>query len=403
MPQQPTVAIQDSLNTAITKALDSSSIRRSGVQSIYTEAYLNNPVLTRIIDYKIEKALSLKPLFYPVKKEADEQVNEDLYEALEKIEFITQDSRIVYDWASFWCEALKLADIEGNAYVVIGDGSSSKTTKPLGDNAKVKWLALLDYDSVMWSDARQTYTVHKQSNMVNNDLINRVEFHSSRVIRLYGIRVIGSSRYAYNRDLSVLAPLIDHYSELENCYCNTKEMVKNHSFFVLAKKGLTSLVGSKSETELSERLRGLLAGLKNLGGLLIDKDKEEATVISRNYGGLHDLIQISIDWFVAQTGYPRSFITGISDSASLSDASKSDARLLASCVKSYQYLKYKPAIALISNLKAAELGLPKTDIQFESTYEPDAMEEATIAKIKAETEQILANIAQTNAMVTPEP
>ena len=394
MSNKDTFVKQDSLSTAITKALSlSSDVRRAGIQSIYTEAYLQNPILKRLIDYKIEKATGNPPIFYGDTDDSAKDLSSKLYRELNCIEFIGRDKRFNYDWVSFWTDALTLAEVEGNAYVIIGENSSAPDT-PLPDNAEIEWLAFLEYDSVIWQESTNLYTINSQGSGVrgNKQIDSRVSFHPSRVIQLYGIRVIGTSRYTYNRDLSTLAPLLSHYAELEASYCNTRELVKNHSFFLLARRGLTGLVTKQSEMELSERLKGLLGGLKNLGGLLIDKDKEEATIISRNYGGLDALIQINLDFFVSQTGFPRSFVTGIHDSGRLSTSAKTDAQAIAGIVRSYQNNKYKPAIAKIANLKAKEIGLPEPNITFVSTYEPDTKEEAEIKKLQAETEYIKAQM-----------
>lgn len=246
--------------------------------------------MRRIVDYKAEKSTADYPIFY---EDAGSQTK--ISNALEEIEFITQDAQFNYTWGSFWQEALTYADIAGTAFVVIGDEAEDTTVK-LEDNTKIKWLALLPFDHLTWDMNTLTYRTMPTLYTANQNL-QSLNLHKSRVIRLYGIRRIGQTQMLDSSlsDMSVLEPLLSHYTELEDCYRNTKEMVKNHSFFVLAKQGLNSITGSKTERELSERLKGLLVGLKNLGGLLIDKERETATVVSRNYGGLKDLIQTNID------------------------------------------------------------------------------------------------------------
>ena len=384
---------KDSITSDILTAVGGGSLGTLQLPSgtdIYAIAYQEHAILRRVIDYKAEKATGIPPVYYKGEDiTTDNNKNTQLQDKLEEIELIGCRKNDKFVWSTFWTEALRYADLFGNSYVIIGDESAKEAEsakEPLPDDAKITYLAIRLIGQLS-ENADGTYRMYSQSNLASDEketLNQQLIFHPSRVIKLAGIRKL-SSTASLEKDISVLAPLLEKYHGLTETYCNTNEMVKNHSFFVLKMHGLAGVQVRNGKASMKQRFQDIMTGLKNMGGLLID-DKEEANVVNRNYSGLDKIIAINIDWFVAQCGMPKSFITGIQQTGSMSDASKSDMKLLAALVADYQHLKYKPAIRGIVAYKAAEIGLEKPEISFHTTYQMDAKEELEVAKMEVEVE-----------------
>ena len=388
--QEETIMKTDSLSTSIAKTVLDKFGQEHHNASLIHKYYENCNLLRRLVDYCPDRATKQTPLFFG-KEEAEREQNEALMLTLNSLEFYGMDLFATYDWASFWAEAMKLADLEGNSYVILGSDDGNTEL----EITNVTWLATLPKESITRIPERLTYRLNKgqnQSEQVRE--LNSLEFHRSRVVRLHGIKRLSS--YNINQyDISVLKPILDHYIELEQSYCNTREMVRQHSIFVLAKQGLASVRARIQETELTERLKGLMAGMSNLGGLLVDKEKEEATLQTRTYTGLDKIIQINNEFFVAHTGYPKSFIFGKQESTALSASGDSDDRKLAAIVHTYQHQKYKPAILHVVNLVAQNTGFGIIDnFDFDTTYQSSALEEVTIEKMHHENRILELQIEQ---------
>jgi phage-related protein (TIGR01555 family) len=355
----------------------------------YIDAYRNFAILRNYIDIRPSEAVRIFPYLYEEDLAGDDHPDTlKIKEYLQTIEYIINPLDSL-NFESFWRQALITADLEGNAFVIIGMEGQEDTEKPLAPG-KLKYLALKHIDQISPNPTTGTYTLYLNATTPGVAEIkssSRV-FHKSRIIRLSGTKVPGYNRSGNQYDDSLLAPLLDEYLKLENTFCNVSEMVAQHSFFQLAISGLTQKIATKGASGFALRLEKLMENIKNMGALLIDREKEEANVITRNYGGLDKIVEQNIDWFVAQTGLPKAIVMNMHSQNSLSDGTSSDLKILNSIVARYQNDKYQPALELILGLITEELRLPPVEVKFAPTHPLDELSEAQIDKLKAETEEI---------------
>ncbi len=385
MPNKPSEQTKSRMDAYLDYSYKPNSIGSGTLnykRSEFVEAYRRYAILRNYIDLFSSEATRYFPsLFGDV---GEEDANElKVIKRLRDVQYIGRPLE-TFNWQSFWQMAFLTADLEGNCYVIIGMEGQEDTSKEL-QPGKLKWLALKHIDEISPNTMTGTYSLFGGG--TEELSLSRV-LHKTRVIKLHGTKVPGYNRDSFIHDDSLLAPLLDEYMKLEATFCNVAEMIAQHSFFHLAISGLTQKIVTKGASLFSQRLDKLMEGIKNMGGLLSDKDKEDATVITRNYGGLDNIIEKNIDWFVAQTGLPKSIILNMHSQGSLSDGTKADLAILNNIIARYQSTKVAPAYSVIFDLITQELGLPEYDLKFKPTYPTDAFVQAQIDKLKAETEAI---------------
>ena len=383
--------------------------------SYYQQMYANNKILQNIIDILPNKALADYPLFFDDShgdKKLSKKMQKRVIKELNKIRFIGSRPYTRYNWSSFWETALKLADIEGNAYVIIGDNSLD-TELPLPDNYRLEYLALRSTVQMYQNEnSLEFYEVPISDNTTDKEFnqFMQVEqkvrlFHHTRVIKLFGIENMEQQFRGRNLDYSVLKPILCEYLNMQNTMAISREMFSQFSFYVHKITGLSKAAAKNGLQSLKNRFRDIMEGINLMGGLFIDKENEEAEVISRNFSGVDAFMEKHIDWFVSNTGLPRFVVMGKASEAALSTSGEQEQKTLNALVHDYQRRKYLPILELlvvpmIERMESELLALNDDsdegesiddldiEITFLPTYPMSAKEEAEIRKLKAEAEAI---------------
>ena len=201
---------------------------------------------------------------------------------------------------------------------------------------------------------------------------------------------IRDSSYTYYDD-SVLKSWVDDYFALDKVFCSSQEMVNQHSLYIHHLDGFANKVAKQGAEALSRRFEAILVGLRTMGGLLVDKNKETAEFISRSFGGVDKILIEQVDWFVAKTGLPKSIVMG-SNQGSMSDGGDNDRKALNALVSEYQAEKLCPGYYKILKylVSSGELDGKVLGFRLPASYPMDEKQVAEIEKIKAETEKITA-------------
>lgn len=360
--------------------------------SYYTQQYARFKVIQNIVDALPNRAVATHPRYFSdASDEQAEDKQKQLIELLESIDLIGRPLD-TFTWRSFWRKALKIADLEGNSYILLGEQGVSDTEQPLGDKP-ITWMALKNTKEInanQFSGFYESYTTTGEHD--NVEKVNR-NWHPTRIIKLAGIPNMDSDLNDY-RDHSVLKPIIEDFHKIEHVFEITTEMLEQHSLYIHSMSGLAEKAARKGQAFLEARFKDIFTGIKNLGGLFIDKNQEEAQILSRNYSGVDKLIDKNIDWFVANTGLPRFVVLGQSQQNSLSSGGDQEAKVLNGLVAEYQLNKLLPGLSRIANNLSRANNLSDLDITFLPTYPLDEKQEAEVRKINAESaiieEQLIA-------------
>jgi hypothetical protein len=79
-------------------------------------------------------------------------------------------------------------------------------------------------------------------------------------------------------------------------------------------------------------------GMSTVKGLMLDAENESASFISRNYGGVDQILDRLLELLVANSGMPRTKLLGSSNTGAFSEGGLSDRYEWADCISGYQQL-----------------------------------------------------------------
>lgn len=177
-------------------------------------------------------------------------------------------------------------------------------------------------------------------------------------------------------------------------------MLSDANLFVYMLNGLSQLAKEGKADQLISRFAALQMSMSNLKGLAIDKDNEAVDYLARNFGGIDKILERVENFFLAETGYPRTKLFNHSGANSLSESGKTDERLWANLVASYQRNIWKGPRRRVGELIIAAKDGPdyggRMLFNWTSLIQLDDKEKAEIAKLEAETAAILAELPESD-------
>jgi hypothetical protein len=105
---------------------------------------------------------------------------------------------------------------------------------------------------------------------------------------------------------------------------------------------MLSSVDEESAAEAKEallnRFLAIQMGMSTVKGLMLDSENESASFISRNYGGVDQILDRLLELLVANSGMPRTKLLGSSNTGAFSEGGLSDRYEWADCISGYQQL-----------------------------------------------------------------
>lgn len=169
-------------------------------------------------------------------------------------------------------------------------------------------------------------------------------FHSSRIIHVPGLiasKDLRAYREGYN--LSVFDYLDRPLREWIAGKYAVVDMLKTHSPFVYKLKHLAMKSLRKQYGSLWNRFRTILDGMRYMGGLILDKDQEDAQYLTRSYSGA-DKMAAAIDSFMSSNSdVPQPYLI---DKESAFSADNLSARYeMAGILKDYTITHINPIAA----------------------------------------------------------
>ena len=346
--------------------------------------YRNHKYIQKIVDILPEDALAQLPRWNI--SEGDSNALLSAYLDIEAIGQPLEELTI--------SEAIATAAIYGRLYgdgflfIGLNDGKDNSEPVDLTAIKSIDWVATKHRYQVGLDYTRDSYHVYIDPSQQS---LGNLVFHKSRVIRIPGIKLHGQMIYdngGYND--SVIQSVYREYLAYKKAVISSSEMISSHSVFKYGLKNLKSLVLSGKESALKQRFSSLIEGLSTVGGLLFDKDTEDAEFITRSYGGVDRILKQLQDWFVGAADMPRGKIFGTAASNSLSDASEGERWAWNEYVARYQQARIYPAHHKLALYILASQGI--SDISYNHSYPAHyQMSEKQIAEIKklnADTDKI---------------
>jgi phage-related protein (TIGR01555 family) len=308
-------------------------------------------------------------------------------------------------------EALAEASIEarvhGNAYLLLGIDDGGEFDEPVREQRirSLRWVEPLFEGElepiVTRGDYRKPefYQLSAWRNLGEDGDVQRLRrVHRSRVIHLAGVKRTGLALYyASGKHLSVYQAMLNSLVMNLQVYSGASNMVLKSDLFWYKMRGLASLATQNDNTPLLKRMLTIQMGMSVVKGLTMDADNEDAGFISRNFGGVKDIIQILEDKLISDTGIPRSKLRGTSSRTGLGAEGRGiqDRFEWASCVDDYRENHWREPIHYVSKLVLlAKDGPTKGRLpdgwgfNFPSVLQLTPFEILEMRKLKAETDKI---------------
>jgi phage-related protein (TIGR01555 family) len=172
------------------------------------------------------------------------------------------------------------------------------------------------------------------------------KIHKSRVLRIPGTLLpedILRDTSGYND--SVLIATFQAFRQYMSGMGSSAGMLADYSVFVYGLSGLSDMLSSVDEESAKETKDALLnrflaiqMGMSTVKGLILDAENESASFISRNYGGVDQILDRLLELLVANSGMPRTKLLGSSNTGAFSEGGLSDRYEWADCISGYQCL-----------------------------------------------------------------
>lgn len=222
--------------------------------------------------------------------------------------------------------------LHGEGWLLLGINDGQRFDKPIDETRiqSFEWVEVFPYNRVRKDE--------RNPDLYIIELINDAQLPSSKTTegsgysyRGYKTILVHKSRLVqfigdYNPP-SILEDVGKHESSLQAAFDGiaialqgimaSNAMLGDYSLFWYKLDGLANLVRAKKYDEIYSRFLTLQMSKSVLKGLAMDAKNEDAGFIQRSYGGVKDILDLMIDYMVAESGMVRYKILGTANRAGL--------------------------------------------------------------------------------------
>jgi phage-related protein (TIGR01555 family) len=292
----------------------------------------------RIVDIVAEQATrkGFKVLFGGEGAKAEvvagiEQVIEDLY-ILENLGLACKNARLF-----------------GGAVILlyIDDGRSADQPVDRRNIRSIEGMEVLDrwqIAPVINEDALYDYSKATHYQIISGDLIRQPQLtyiHKDRILRFDGKWLPYRIRQRnYGWGMSALQPVYDSFRFYSTGISSAATLLTEFDIFVHKLRGLSSMLAAGKEKDVRDRLVLNDMSKSVYRGYAIDAEKEELEFISRNFGGIGEILEkLRID-IIGASQIPHTILFGESPGG-LGSTGRSEERDFAKMLGDYQSAHFK--------------------------------------------------------------
>jgi len=304
-----------------------------------------------------------------------EQVIEDLY-ILESLNLVSKNARLF-----------------GGAVILlyIDDGRSADQPVDYKNIRSIEGLEVLDrwqIAPVINEDALYDYSKATHYQIISGDLIRQpqlVKIHKDRILRFDGEWLPYRIRQRnYGWGMSTLQTVYDSFRFYSTGISSAATLLTEFDIFVHKLRGLASMLAAGKEKDVRDRLVLNDMSKSIYRGYAIDAEKEELEFISRNFGGIGEILEkLRID-IIGASQIPHTILFGESPGG-LGSTGRSEERDFAKHLGDYQASHYKrPLQHLMKIIMLSKDGptsgrLPESwRIKFNDLFELNEREKADV-------------------------
>lgn len=181
--------------------------------------------------------------------------------------------------------------------------------------------------------------------------------HASRILRFDGVKIPPKAMERQNPPgwgASRLELAFDAFVDYESAHGSVAEMTSSFNVFKMAIKGLAEKLsqgGTQGEEALKARFRAIQMMMSTLRGMVVDADKESVDFVSRNFGGIADVLDRFANRLVGASDLPYTVLFGRGPQGLAAQGTgESEDVVWVKKVGQYQESRYRPLFQELAEL-----------------------------------------------------
>lgn len=306
-------------------------------------------------------------------------------------------------------EVTKLQRLYGGAALVLLLNDGQEADQPLNIKKLIsvdgivplsRWEIVPEQFDMIDPQKPEFYRISTSQKMVTGQTTPFTFFriHESRVIRFDGLYLpwmLRSSNQGWG--LSVLDGIYSAYRRYQTAMKGLEAVTADAELFVHKLPNLFTKIASGNEDQLKKRMEANVLSRSVYNGMLLDKE-EEVEFMNRNLGGLAEVTKPFLEELQVITGWPASYLTGISPGGMGRDGRFED-RQWATVVSAWQTVYLLPGVRkLFKILMQAKTSpsrgeVPKNwSVKFPSVFTLSEIEEADLKNNTANADSTYINL-----------
>lgn len=311
-------------------------------------------------------------------------------------------------------EAAKTSRLYGGSALLLYIDDGRQSDQPVDKNniRAVEGMDCLDRHQIapiISEDSLYDYSKATYYQIISGDLIqqpNLRAIHKDRILRFDGIWLPYRTRQKnYGWGMSVLQSVYDSFKHYYSGTSSIATLLTEFDIFVHKVRGLASMLAAGKEGQVRDRLQLNDMSKSIYRGYAIDAEKEELAFVSRQFGGVSEILEkLRID-VIAAAGIPHTLLFGQSPSG-LGATGRSEERDFAKTCHHYQETHFrKPLTKLMEYIMLSKQGptggkVPDNwRVSFKPLFE---MNEREIADVRARVAAVDARYIQVGVLTPQE-
>lgn len=312
-------------------------------------------------------------------------------------------------------EVTKLQRLYGGAALVLLLNDGQEADQPLNVKKLIsvdgivplsRWEIVPEQFDMIDPQKPEFYRISTSQKMVTRQTTPFTFFriHESRVIRFDGLYLPWTLRSGNQGwGLSCLDGIYPAYRRYQTAMKGLEAVTADAELFVHKIPNLFTKIASGNEDQLKKRMEANVLSRSVYNGMLLDKE-EEVEFMNRNLGGLADVTKPFLEELQVITGWPASYLTGISPGGMGRDGRFEDRQWATVCA-AWQTVHLLPGVRkLFEILMQAKTSpnkgeIPKNwSVKFPSVFTLSETEEADLKNNTANADSTYINLGVLSAL-----
>lgn len=311
-------------------------------------------------------------------------------------------------------QAAKTSRLYGGSAIILYIDDGRKADQPVNVNniRSIEGMECLDRHQiapVINEESIYDYSKATYYQIISGDLIqqpNLTYIHKDRILRFDGVWLPYRVRQKnYGWGMSVLQSVYESFKHYYTGTSSVATLLTEFDIFVHKVRGLASMLAAGKEGQVRDRLQLNDMSKSIYRGYAIDAEKEELAFVSRQFGGVSEILEkLRLD-IIAASGIPHTLLFGQSPSG-LGATGRSEERDFAKICHHYQESNFrKPLMKLMKYIMMSKTGPIKGEmpdnwrISFKPLFE---MNERELADVRARVAAVDARYIQTGVLTPQE-